>query len=323
MTILHPTRPPADALPDGHCPIVQRVTIAEVRDPVTGRPRTLEAVDGSSLEIEIFRWQLQQLMTGGGPLLGPVRYRQQHRARCPLCGFRRLPGPRVFGWWIPETWQADTRYDSVSADRGLETFANLAEAHARTSGRLRVMTRQRRIPGAGAVVVQDLQVPVDGRQPDIGPVFVSGTTQVWLWDDLEAARHRDQPDRIILSRAGRAAPVTGSTEIARIVAAARRPAPCPASTASDTFRTTLLDGHTIRWIPGDGTLMSIQAPDSTRPAYRLRPDGSTEALPDAPRGLVVLGTHRGDRPALHRLGDWLPDYAPLAGRLRASHGTTI
>ncbi|MDR7277618.1 hypothetical protein J2S41_004396 [Catenuloplanes atrovinosus] len=37
----------------------------------------------------------------------------------------------------------------------------------------------------------------------------------------------------------------------------------------------------------------------------------------------MLGTHRGDRPALDRLGQWLPGHAALADRLRAGHGTTV
>ncbi|MDR7277619.1 hypothetical protein [Catenuloplanes atrovinosus] len=147
-------------------------------------------------------------------------------------------------------------------DAELEIFANLTEAHARTARRLRAMRRHRAVR-AGAVVVQDLQIPVDGRPPAVGAVFVSACTQLWLWDDLEAARARRLPARVLRVRAGRIDSIAGRAAIAGVVAAVRRP-PEPARAAAGMFRTTLLDGYTIRWIPGDGTIMSIPAPGQLR-----------------------------------------------------------
>lgn len=311
-----------DPLREGPCPLFEQVTVAQIRDPGTGRPRTVRVVDGSRPDMVLFGWQMRLLVTGDGPLLRPLEYESRHRSRCPRCRIAALPGPRMVGWWIAEDWQAATRYDAVSGDAGLEVFANLTEAHARTARRLRAMRRHRTVPG-GAVLVHDLRVPVDGRPAEVGPVFVSASAHLWLWDDLEAARARRLPARLLRVRAGQIESLAGRAEITGAVNAVRRSPPAPADAGSGTFRTTLLDGYTIGWIPGDATVMSIRHPADARPAYRLHADGSTTPLPGAPPGLVVLGTHRGDRPALHRLGQWLPGHAPLADRLRAGHGVTL
>jgi len=96
---------------------------------------------------------------------------------------------------------------------------------------------------------------------------------------------------------------------------------------------TILGGAVIRWYritsadggvdPENSRVRSILDHNSRRAARRVRIDGTTQWLEGDPDGLVVLGTHAGDRPSMQDALGLVPEYRELLDSLAAGSGIPL
>jgi hypothetical protein len=122
----------------------------------------------------------------------PQQYFRHPDGHCPACEETALPGPAVYGVWLPEDWYHDRVPDIIQ--RGLvQRFANRELAETVARDRLQTLLDRRATRGRHAVTVTVLARLID--QPaHYSTECVLDTSQLWLWTSDPRTRSRRWPD---------------------------------------------------------------------------------------------------------------------------------
>ncbi|OPC76708.1 hypothetical protein B4N89_45310 [Embleya scabrispora] len=305
------------ALPPGACRHLTEVTEADIR-PTPQDPWTHVALPSTDPRSRILSGLMTQEVLDRPDRLNPgsVRTSWQHLTPCPVCDLHAAPGPRVYGLFL-EDHQAVEFLDDHHADRAhhfgrIQMFANAAHAQEQAELYADAYNRHnahgdrrgvlRYTPIAPIVVPADPAEIPGRRNRSVGP-----DAELWLWDrPPTGAVHTWRPDRVLYFDRGTVVELTAQA------AADRRPRPAPPETPYTPWQTVRDGNLELTWYAADPPLLvSVRDHTSREPAVRVT-TASTTPLPDSERGLIVFGSHLGNRPPLSRITELAPAYAPLA-----------
>jgi hypothetical protein len=327
------------AVPDGHCALLVQHTRTRVRDRRTGEIQVVEWNEfNTAAEVAFMKLMMAQLDNGMADLDGLPETEYRHPEDCPACTEAALPGPLVYGVWLPQDWYHEhVRADLAAGNlRSVERFANRELAEQVVAGRLAALTRSGTARSALGTQTMELARRLH-EPPYFGLVFVHASSQLWLWDSdptgpgARSGRRRSWPDYAVVFNVEAQRVVTVAAaqlrnQVATEEARIQREQDRRRAEATTGFLVTVLDGCTLTWYrhkPSDpGALVAIVDPESTRPARRVVGEGTVEPLHDSTPGLTVYGRSVSDRPSFHRAAGWTPEYATLIAGLARGHGHT-